>query len=141
MKTGVTEAVGRHLLSHRHVARTTKGPGGTETHIVDQHNDHVGRTLWWTQRLDRWEGGVTRIQRGHRWTYLLLNGQDLAPDGLVLTIRFLVGITCHVRFLLPREIGCMHSQKRSTSATEESSPPARPGQLSEAARPPVCLSA
>ena len=73
MEAVVFKAIGGKLLEVGGVTWPTKGTGRTETHVVNQDDQHIGRTRWRAQIADR------RI--GRIWVFGVVGGQ--ADVGLI----------------------------------------------------------
>src|SRR5579863_383965 len=67
----VTQPLLRECVHCRHIYTAAEGARRTETDIIEQNYDYVGRTLGRPEWLDRRELGVARIKRNFAGIFVL----------------------------------------------------------------------
>src|SRR5712692_1079540 len=60
---GIAQAFLRERIQRLHVNAAAESAGRTETDIIEQNHDDVGRTLGWPEWLDRRKLRIARVQR------------------------------------------------------------------------------
>ena len=90
-------------LEGRRVARATKGAGGTEANIIDQHDQHVRRTRRRPQWPDRRELGL--------WVLGVVADQArilTVRDRQDLTLNVVFSHALHLHWLHSAQVSCPH---------------------------------
>ena len=116
MEAVVLEAVGGEPLGGRRVDRAAEGARRGEADVVEQHDEHVRRTLGRAQRLDRRERrrGILRVVRGQ---------PDRRPVGDRQDVTAQLRAFGHRCLLVGRVSGDPRDPRARTSSPRRGDPP------------------